>query len=116
MGLPLKRAAMKSYSRGSYAAAFSIPGGGTLSIHRALTQAWPVLPGLVAPAMQENVPGTEQRLRGVRNCHCANVKCVSSSSPLNKNSGPCCWWTPPSYRQKPNVVEQRLLQAVRHFH
>src|SRR2546427_10686701 len=63
MGLSLKRAAMKSYSRGSYAAAFSIPAGGTLSIHRALTQAWPVLPGLVAPAMQGNVPETEQRLR-----------------------------------------------------
>src|SRR5260370_26497989 len=64
MGLSLKRAAMKSYSRGSYAAAFSIPAGGTLSIHKALTQAWPVLPGLVAPAMQGNVPETERRLLG----------------------------------------------------
>src|SRR5260370_32997294 len=104
MGLSLKRAAMKSYSRGSYAAAFSIPVGGTLSIHRALTQAWPGVPGFVAPAMQEHGPGMEQRLRDVRNCHCANVKSVSSSGPINQKSAPCNWYPSSSERQETKHV------------
>ena len=41
-----------------------------------------------APAMHAKLPGTGQRLREVRNCHCFKVKCVSSSSPMNKNSAP----------------------------
>ena len=73
-------------------------GRGTLSTHSALTQALPILPGFVAPAMHgttrwpargpQEYTGTGQRLREVRNCHCFSVKCVSSSMPMNKNSAP----------------------------
>ena len=65
-----------------------MPGAGCLSIHSAFTQAWPMLPGFVAPAMHGNVPGTGQRLRLVRNCHWRSVKSVSSSMPMKRNSAP----------------------------
>ena len=50
-----------------------------------------MFPGFVAPAMHGNVPGIGHLFREVRNCHCFNVKCVSSSIPMNKNSAPWYW-------------------------
>ena len=63
------RCADKCVIVSSYLSGRSIPRGARRSIHSAFTQAWPMLPGLVAPAMLGTRPFTGHRLRLVRNCH-----------------------------------------------